>query len=354
MYGILTCIINICILFSLSCSEKPLNTSDINKENKVDKIKNEPNSFSNLQILTKDAFVLINDDGIWKTNNSGESWKRVVDHKLPSKSSAISFYNASKGYITLDRSLMKTDDGGETWHLVSSLSVSPQTIYFLNENVGWIGSGKEIFHTKNGGINWEKQTLSIPETIDEISERWNIKSVFFLDQLNGWATGYSSLFQTLNGGKNWRFIENQISDYRSIEFINTNVGWLSHKRSGIFWLTENSGISWREINTPLMSTQRGSLFFVDQNRGYLLDATGRLFKTKDRRTWTEIVITNSIRNDLFEQNITGETFLGTGFDGSLVAIWFPVLHGKSYPIILISNNNGHLWELTNHKPSILN
>jgi len=77
---------------------------------------------------------------------------------------AIDFPTATTGYVIgYDGTILKTDDGGETFKKQKrgNAFFAPRehllAINFLNENVGYVcGEGGLMYTTKNGGESWEK------------------------------------------------------------------------------------------------------------------------------------------------------------------------------------------------------
>jgi photosystem II stability/assembly factor-like uncharacterized protein len=151
------------------------------------------------------------------------------------------------------------------------------TIYFLNENLGWIG-GEDgtILKTTDEGENWFSQSIS---TLD------NIRSIFFTDSLNGWIALYEwipfrhgSIYHTTDGGTSWY---SQISVYDlailSLFFIDSQRGW-AVGTNGMILKTSNGGNSWQYnfIADGWLFSER----FANNNTGWTVgDLFGQVAKT---------------------------------------------------------------------------
>ncbi|MDX2047742.1 MAG: YCF48-related protein [Chitinophagaceae bacterium] len=92
-----------------------------------------------------------------KTTNAGETWN-VIKSDVGDITSVF-FANIDSGYIfNSKRQMYKTNDGGISWQLVSSnCPVSPDLVYFLDINYGYMASGELLYKTKDGGLNWHKE-----------------------------------------------------------------------------------------------------------------------------------------------------------------------------------------------------
>jgi photosystem II stability/assembly factor-like uncharacterized protein len=165
-----------------------------------------------------------------------------------------------------------------------------------------------------------------------------INDIFFLDSLTGWVvtagassssdTGY--IVKTLNGGINWTILYNEVMDFKAVQFLNQNTGYVA---GGVFpgkvYKTTNGGNNWNNISS--FASQFYDLFFVNTNTGWVADANGSfggLFKTTNGGTnWIQQMSGNNFPQKLFFINSD------TGWAGS--SDW------KLYR----TTNSGQTWEL---------
>ncbi|MDQ1318167.1 MAG: hypothetical protein QG588_1824, partial [Candidatus Poribacteria bacterium] len=103
-----------------------------------------------------------------------------------------------KIYAVGDKGVILTSaDKGTTWTKQDSGGEVPlQSIFFVNENDGWIvGDAGAVLHTSDGGAKWEKQNSGITE---------KLRSVFFANNTIGWAAGDAGkIINTKDGGIAW-------------------------------------------------------------------------------------------------------------------------------------------------------
>ena len=86
-----------------------------------------------------------------------------------------------------------TSDGGAHWQLVP-LKEDPVSLFFLNENIGWMVTEKGLWQTTEAGKSWTK----LPRVPGQIFR------VYFKDEKNGWAAGAKkTVLETHNGGEQW-------------------------------------------------------------------------------------------------------------------------------------------------------
>jgi photosystem II stability/assembly factor-like uncharacterized protein len=165
----------------------------------------------------------------------------------------IIFSNLNTGYITSNNQILKTTNGGYNW-VRQSLSVNGiASIFFLNENIGYILSvynGTQILKTNNGGVNW----FVIYNNLFP-----SFFTLYFLDTLNGFALG-SNLYYTSDGGINWNSKNLHSTGFLSISFANSLTGFISGKYGTIF-RTTTGGISFVKKTNEILPTT----FFLHQN-----------------------------------------------------------------------------------------
>jgi Photosynthesis system II assembly factor YCF48 len=85
-----------------------------------------------------------------------------------------------------------TSDGGLHWSL-DEVKERPVSLFFLDENLGWMVTDHGLWSTVEGGRSWNR-----------VEYRKGILQTHFVDANHGYIAGTASLLdETLDGGKTW-------------------------------------------------------------------------------------------------------------------------------------------------------
>ncbi|MCB0727481.1 MAG: T9SS type A sorting domain-containing protein [Ignavibacteriae bacterium] len=288
-------------------------------------------------------------DGIFKTTNSGSNWNQVWDsisnsnlYPYPffvnendgwfiyseisydaaiNNSDIISIFNNTQSDVEFD--IYKTSNGGNDWEVayqfpyVSSTRLFPKSIFFINENTGFI-SGERIrflgppiwvihdgfiYKTTNGGENWSYTYLG---------SRMN--HIYFVNENKGFAVGWESIFKTENAGNNWTEVPGifNVIQYSKINFINENTGFLLGKyiyspKTSKICKTTDFGSSWEDI-TLVEFKDMNSISFLKENEGWICGDKGQLYATSNNgNNWIKQLTpsNNNINSISFTSDNTG-------------------------------------------------
>ena len=201
------------------------------------------------------------------TTDGGRTWKQIPDqfkHKIRS----VWFVDPQNGWaLTIDRDILRSTDGGQSWALQRKAGMTKMKLVS--------GRGERV--------------IDVPEQIDQI---------YFVDANRGWAWGggrkdsYSqqpgALLSTVDGGQNWNELPYPFGqDVSAIFFLNATHAWASVKDG--FYRTTDGGLNWAKAPTKLPEELFYSIFFLDENHGWVVGRSGRMAKTTDSgQTWTRI------------------------------------------------------------------
>ena len=170
-------------------------------------------------------------DGVYRSNNSGETWSHIgLDNSRTISQLIIHPKNSELVYVAVqgdqykaskDRGVYKSDDGGKNWKKVlyinehsgaSGLSIdqnNPRILYasfWDHQRKPWQmrsgGDGSGIFKSVDGGENWEKLSKGLPEKMgktDVSVSGANSKIVYVLAEAEK-----GGLFRSNDGGKSFK------------------------------------------------------------------------------------------------------------------------------------------------------
>lgn len=242
---------------------------------------NNRDDYNSIYFLNAQTGLIGGDYGrLYKTIDGGVSLDTIYpgggDHFH-----SIFFPSRDTGYMaTKYGGLLKTINGGSNWIIQQQPNTTGyrfEGLFCVNNEVVFASGNKfntpyfQICRTTNGGINWEGIKID--------SADW-IYNVFFTNLNTGFVVGertktispniqyYEGLvFKTTDGGDNWILkLADSSSIYRSIQFINTNTGFVVGTSNSSFAKTTDAGESWSVFESYLFGGL-WSVYFIDANTG---------------------------------------------------------------------------------------
>ncbi len=222
----------------------------------------------NLEFGVSDLFFIDDNTGwavgsvghIQKTTDGGQTWVELNDGNasdLSSDLSAVFFTDAQNGWVVgTAGAVSRTSDGGQTWTVLSGSNSNAESVFFLDENVGWAVVGRTILKTTNGGTDWSVQHNS----------GLVVNDVFFVDSQTGWYVGSSGVYRSTDGGATWARQLNPSEAMVAVHFVNSQIGWVSGQ-NGAIYKTTDGGNSWLRQSTNI-SDNIQSLFFRNAQLGW--------------------------------------------------------------------------------------
>jgi photosystem II stability/assembly factor-like uncharacterized protein len=153
---------------------------------------------------------------VLRTSNGGKEW---IETQISSKQNSfvkVFFLDKQKGWIigAYPNIVCRTTDGGVSWSEVElNLHGEIKSIYFNDENVGWIcggyydrtnGSESILLKSSDGGKTWNELPAKFSYQLTDIQ---------FIDENNGFCVGYAPaigcgvvspfIIKTTSGGEHW-------------------------------------------------------------------------------------------------------------------------------------------------------
>ncbi len=272
---------------------------------------------------------------IWRSANAGLSWNMVYDGlgDLP-VSWNIGFADPLNGWVVGQGGLMlRTNDGGLTWtQATNGFSTQWYQIKMANSLVGYIaGQNGYILRTKDGGVRWEVQKVEVTgqifgrdeslsavsvidantvvvagpggtvfKTLDggdtwvnigypKLPDAYWIEDVKFLNALEGWVVGldqdlghFRSVYHTVDGGLTWVLALEQNSYFFSVDFVDTQRGWIA-SIGALYFRTVDGGVNWTPHVLPprFVSPGVSEIRFANANVGWVVGWDGLVGKSVD-------------------------------------------------------------------------
>lgn len=242
--------------------------------------------------FTSDKTGWIAGDGgyLASTNDGGSSWKTFpLDTK--EDINEIYFRNSDNGYLVAGRVMYITRDGGKTWRqtrLYESADVkrgSPEflSIRFAGKKVGLaIGSvvGKDdtivdslVMRTDDGGDTWHR--VSVPSKAE-------LYHLDFTDSDHAWIVGDNGLIMaSSDGGQTWSVQNSGVKKpIFNVDFRDNDDGY-AVGGGGTVLRTQNGGRSWEQVNVGFTQSLM-RVDFADDKNGWIVGYNGTIMRSSDR------------------------------------------------------------------------
>lgn len=167
---------------------------------------------------TKDDLIVV-DSLVMRTTDGGESWHRI---QMPTKTELfhLDYNGSSHGWIVGDNGvILATTDAGQTWTKQNSGTTNALfNVDFRDDDEGYaVGENGTILRTDNGGRTWTRVITNFTETLLRVD---------FADDKNGWIVGRSgSILRSSDKGRTWIKQESTTKNHLYGLFMSKRYGW---------------------------------------------------------------------------------------------------------------------------------
>jgi len=248
----------------------------------------------------------------WQTNyaftvNGGNSWEFQSSWgSAVGSNKQVFFLNENFGWKVGYRSpygwLTKTIDGIDGWSIFYHSDHSLLSVYFIDQNTGWIACDEGfVLMSNDGGESWNEISTGITRTL---------RSIFFISSSIGWAVGHSDdvgvIIKTIDGGETWYQVNHpSLMSMYCIQFVNDSIGWAcgskveNSEERGVILYTNDGGENWAEQYVCKQLSALYSLFFIGEFTGWAVGYDGIIVKTTNAGgTSFSVVEENILSNSL--------------------------------------------------------
>jgi len=160
-------------------------------------------TFASSACFTVDGLGLIAGNPTLLTHDGGLTWENISDRTgLAAGAWSTSCGEGGRLWLSVDRSVVRSDDGGDSWTLINDPETLPYSFVsqmsFLTNEMGW-RSGTDIRRTEDGGRTWNAVGAGLPSGFGAISVR-------FATPDDGLWTSVGIGGVTHDGGATWRMV----------------------------------------------------------------------------------------------------------------------------------------------------
>lgn len=211
------------------------------------------------------------------TENNGKTWRQINDNGKSVYDFTI--YN-NKAYAVIGPDFRVTDSKFSTPGVSYPFTGSAQSIFVLNDNTIFVGSGNSRIHkSTNGGATWT--TYNVPTVYQS-----KITSVYFKDADTGFCVsdstiGNSFILKTTDGGQTWAQVYTSSAEFSKIIFKDSMNG-IAVRSGGDPLYTLDGGNTWTQ------AAGVGTLNDIQlYNNEYIaVGSPNKFYKTTTGQSWT--------------------------------------------------------------------
>src|SRR6266496_4344352 len=246
----------------------------------------EPADLVDIFFINNTGFA-ISSNAIFKSADGGNNWSRSATITSGTGLDNIGIGNEMNAvFVSHPNRLVSTHNGGSSFDTATLADSYLTDVFFVSSMVAY-AAGKSIWKTIDGGYNWTK--------LHDFTISAYYNSLYFLNEQTGWVIRTGGLYKTINGGVDWQPISTPTFDLnttRGVFFLNSNTGYISDELS--VGKTTDAGATWSKAFMGVPTYH--DIHFVTDNIGYLTDGP-RIYKTANGgNTWTKEValVTSSL------------------------------------------------------------
>jgi len=227
---------------------------------------------------------------IIKTDDGGESWQ-LVPRQTTETLYDVFFTDSGHGWATGEMGvILRYCD--KQWDLMESgVESALYSIEFMDEKNGVAcGQGGVMLRTDDGGASW--LALEYVTSINLLSIDFPSKTTGYIVGGGGTTTGQGVILKTIDGGGNWKVLSDTLDDIYlyDLDFTDSLTGYAAGNFSYVFKTTDG-GKNWESLENPNSSFDFiiRAIDFVDWQTGFTADWYGNIMKTTDAGLNWEVV-----------------------------------------------------------------
>ncbi len=244
-----------------------------------------------LAFINNDSGFLFNQGGdLFKTADRGTNWQLVQN--FPNAN--VMDLAFSTGIIAgLNNTIYISSDNGQTWEFKNPVwlgnikkaeIISRDTIFIMTDS-------SKLYKTNNKGNTWNP--LNFPNV--------PIRSIDFVNSKLGFLSNNAGIYRTSDGGNNWQqvYTVNSTAWVITVKFYNSLIGF-AYREGSEMLKTSDGGNTW---TSSYVGHNMYDIFFVNQNNAYTVGELGEMYHTVNGgNAWTRLPMPlRGYAGDLYSQ-----------------------------------------------------
>lgn len=237
-----------------------------------------------LHFFNQDTGFILGSAGLQKTVNGGLEWTEINLEDLQSPYVSIDFVD-SIGYLVSNYgTLLKSEDGGESWIEAPALESSSRyynSINFINRDTGIVAGLYDRYHyalrTINGGETWDSLEIETPATTND----GEFLDICVIEDSIVYMTGrLGKVVKSVDFGETWAEMtrislpSEDLLENTALYFQDADTGWvastLMSKKAALIHRTNDGGQTWERELFFVQSPSVGiyDLVFAENGKGW--------------------------------------------------------------------------------------
>jgi photosystem II stability/assembly factor-like uncharacterized protein len=171
--------------------------------------------------------------GLYKTTDGGNNWANIYKSPTTPDNYYPYFLSPDTGFVVTNSGLSSsTTDGGQSWKLQGYLNFlsdlgSYNQLQFLNKDDGFYGCPSGLLKTTDGGNTWHNVLSGATGS--------SVNVIKFFDTQSGYYKGSTTIYHTADAGQTWD-ISCRIGsgNFIGMNFPDTHTGWVCTDKGRVF------------------------------------------------------------------------------------------------------------------------